>query len=415
MKFGGASVKDAAAIRNVAAIITEHQEQALLVVISAMDKTTNHLENLAYLARDGKEAEVKEQFAKIKRFHLKIVADLFGDKQAEVKSKVDAFLDKIERIVSGILMLEEFPPRTYDRIVSFGELLSTTVVAEYLKLADQEAVWIDARDYLKTDANYRQAGVIWSLTEANIRTQVMSLSRRGRALITQGFIGSTTDGKTTTLGREGSDYTASIFAHCLNASSLVVWKDVPGILNGDPRIRENTIKIDNLSYEEAVEMTFYGASVIHPKTIKPIFNKRIPLRVKCFLDTSLPGTVISEQTNPELVTSYIVKKNQVFIRIKPRDFSFMEEHLMQEVFYHVNKSGLKVNLLQNSAISLMLCVDNRPAVINAFEALLLDQFLVEIREGLKLNTIINFEKSDLANIEEAKMVQLQENKLYIVK
>ncbi len=415
MKFGGASVKDAAAIRNVAAIITEHQEQALLVVISAMDKTTNHLENLAYLARDGKEAEVKEQFAKIKRFHLKIVEDLFGDKQTEVKSKVDAFLEKIERIVSGILMLEEFPPRTYDRIVSFGELLSTTVVAEYLKFTEQEAVWIDARDYLKTDANYRQAGVIWSLTEANIRTQVMSLSRRGRALITQGFIGSTTDGKTTTLGREGSDYTASIFAHCLNASSLVVWKDVPGILNGDPRIRENTIKIDNLSYEEAVEMTFYGASVIHPKTIKPIFNKRIPLRVKCFLDTALPGTVISEQTNPELVTSYIVKKNQVFIRIKPRDFSFMEEHLMQEVFYHVNKSGLKVNLLQNSAISLMLCVDNRPAVINAFEALLLDQFLVEIREGLKLNTIINFEKGDLANIEEAKMVQLQENKLYIVK
>lgn len=415
MKFGGASVKDAASIRNVAEIIALHQEQALLVVISAIDKTTNHLESLAYLARDGKEQEAAEQFDKIKRFHLRIVADLFGDKQAEVKSKVDAFLERIGRLVSGILMLEEFPPRTYDRIVSFGELLSTTIVAGYLKSIEQEAVWIDARDYLKTDANYRQAGVIWSLTEANIRTQVMSLSRKGRALITQGFIGSTTDGKTTTLGREGSDYTASIFAHCLNASSLIVWKDVPGILNGDPRIREKTIKIDNLSYEEAVEMTFYGASVIHPKTIKPIFNKRIPLRVKCFLDVSLPGTVISELTNPELVTSYIVKKNQVFIRIKPRDFSFMEEHLMQEVFYHVHKSGLKVNLLQNSAISLMLCVDNRPAVINAFEALLLDQFSVEIREGLKLNTTINFEKNDLADIEDAKMVQLQENKLYIVK
>ncbi|MEL6844447.1 MAG: aspartate kinase, partial [Bacteroidota bacterium] len=252
-------------------------------------------------------------------------------------------------------------------------------------------------------------------TEANIRTQVMSLARQGRALITQGFIGSTTDGKTTTLGREGSDYTASIFAHCLNASSLIVWKDVPGILNGDPRIMKETIKIDNLSYEEAVEMTFYGASVIHPKTIKPIFNKRIPLRVKCFLDVSLPGTVISEQTNPEVITSYIVKKNQVFIRIKPRDFSFLEENLMQEIFAHVNKSGLKVNLLQNSAISLMLCVDNRPAVINAFEALLLDQFLVEIQEGLKLNTVINFGKKDLGDLDDAKMVQMQENKLYVVK
>ncbi|MEL7340449.1 MAG: aspartate kinase, partial [Bacteroidota bacterium] len=298
MKFGGASVKDAAAIRNAAEIIVQHQEHALLVVISAMDKTTNHLENLAYLARDGKETEAKEQFEKIKRFHLEIVKDLFADKDAEVKAKVEAFLEKIDRIVSGILMLEEFPPRTYDRIVSFGELLSTTIVAGYLNHIEKEAVWIDARDYLKTDANYRQAGVIWSLTEANIRTQVMSLARQGRALITQGFIGSTTDGKTTTLGREGSDYTASIFAHCLNASSLIVWKDVPGILNGDPRIMLETIKIDNLSYEEAVEMTFYGASVIHPKTIKPIFNKRIPLRVKCFLDVSLPGTVISEQTNP---------------------------------------------------------------------------------------------------------------------
>ncbi|MEL6650006.1 MAG: aspartate kinase [Bacteroidota bacterium] len=415
MKFGGASVKDAAAIRNAAEIIAQHQEHALLVVISAMDKTTNHLENLAYLARDGKETEAKEQFEKIKRFHLGIVKDLFADKETEVTAKVEDFLGRIDRIVSGILMLEEFPPRTYDRIVSFGELLSTTIVAGYLNHIEKEAVWIDARDYLKTDANYRQAGVIWSLTEANIRTQVMSLARQGRALITQGFIGSTTDGKTTTLGREGSDYTASIFAHCLNASSLIVWKDVPGILNGDPRIMKETIKIDNLSYEEAVEMTFYGASVIHPKTIKPIFNKRIPLRVKCFLDVSLPGTVISEQTNPEVITSYIVKKNQVFIRIKPRDFSFLEENLMQEIFAHVNKSGLKVNLLQNSAISLMLCVDNRPAVINAFEALLLDQFLVEIQEGLKLNTVINFGKKDLGDLDDAKMVQMQENKLYVVK
>jgi aspartate kinase len=415
MKFGGASVKDAAAIRNVAEIIIHHRDHPLLVVISAMDKTTNHLENLAYLARDGKEPEAFEQFQKIKRFHFGIIEDLFGEEKERVEQKVEPFLVKIERIVSGILMLEEFPARTYDRIVSFGELLSTTIVAEYLQWVKTDCTWIDARDYIKTDATYRQAEVIWSLTEANIRTLVQPQVRSGRVVVTQGFIGSTTNGKTTTLGREGSDYTASIFAHCLNASRLLVWKDVPGILNGDPRIRENTIKIDNLSYEEAVEMTFYGASVIHPKTIKPIFNKRIPLQVKCFLDRELPGTEISEQTNQKVITSYIVKKDQAFIKVKPRDFSFMEEQLMQEVFNHIYKSGVKVNLVQNSAISLMLCMDNKASAIREFEALMLDQFLVEISKGLELHTMINFNAENLKEIDGAKMVQLHENKLYVVR
>ncbi len=415
MKFGGASVKDAASIRNVVEIILHHRQHPLLVVISAMDKTTNHLENLAHLARDGKEEAALAQFGKIQRFHLEMVRELFGEESPAIEKKVEAFLLKIERIVSGILMLEEFPPRTYDRIVSFGELLSTTIVAEYLKWIKQDCSWIDARDYLKTDANYKQAGIIWSLTEANIRTMVEPLVRSGRVVVTQGFIGSTTDGKTTTLGREGSDYTASIFAHCLNASRLLIWKDVPGVLNGDPRIRENTVKIDNLSYEEAIEMTFYGASVIHPKTIKPIFNKRIPLNVKCFLDVNLPGTEISDKTNKQVITSYIVKNDQVFIRIRPRDFSFMEEQLMQEVFNHIYKSGVKVNLVQNSAISLMLCVDNKAPDIRAFEALLLDQFLIEIAKGLELHTMINFTPENLKEIDGAKMVQLHENKLYVVR
>lgn len=415
MKFGGASVKDAPSIRNAVEIMIHHRQQPMLVVLSAMDKTTNHLENLAYLARDGKQEAALEQFEKIKNFHMGVVEELFGDSAGEIKKKIESFLVKIERIVSGILMLEEFPPRTYDRIVSFGELLSTSIVAEYLKFVKQDSIWLDARDYLKTDANYRQAGVIWSLTEANIRTMVEPQIRSGRVVVTQGFIGSTTDGKTTTLGREGSDYTASIFAHCLNASRLLVWKDVPGILNGDPRIRENTIKIDHLSYEEAIEMTFYGASVIHPKTIKPIFNKRIPLNVRCFLDVNLPGTEISEKTNPKLITSYIVKQDQVFIRIRPRDFSFMEEQLMQEVFNHVYKSGVKVNLVQNSAISLMLCVDNKAPDIRAFEALLLDQFLIEITQDLKLHTMINFTAENFSEMEGAKMVQLHENKLYVVR
>jgi aspartate kinase len=234
-------------------------------------------------------------------------------------------------------------------------------------------------------------------------------------LITQGFIGSTLDGNTTTLGREGSDYTGSIFATALGADSLTVWKDVPGILNADPRLRDHTVKIDHLSYEEAVEMTFYGATVIHPKTIKPMFNRGIPLHVKSFLDVDAPGTVISQQTNATQITSYIIKQRQAFISMKPRDFSFMEERLMQTIFDYIYKSGLKVNLVQHSAISLMLCVDHKPAVMSEFSSLLLDRFEVEHREGLKLYTVLNFQVKDLKEAAGAVMVQQHENKLYFLK
>lgn len=416
MKFGGASVKDAPSIQNVGNIIRQHLNEPLVVVVSAIDKTTNNLETLAYLARDNKQEEALEQFRKIRRFHIHLIHDLIGqDHLHRVQERVRVFFDEIERIVQGILLLEEFPPRIYDRIVSYGELLATRIVAEYLDSIGQEVVWLDARKLVKTDANYRQAGVIWSLTEENIRKEVGPLLKPGSVVIVQGFIGSTTDNHTTTLGREGSDYTGSIFAHCLNASRFSVWKDVPGVLNGDPRIRENTIKLDNLSYEEAVEMTFYGASVIHPNTIKPIFNKGIPLHVKTFKDVSLPGTVISEKTNPEVITSYILKKEQAFVRIKPKDFSFMEERLMREVFDHIYKSGLKVNLVQNSAISLMLCVDDKEGPLSDFEALLLDRFSVEIRKGLSLHTFINYSDKDLEGSSAAVMMQQHENKLFLVK
>ncbi len=420
MKFGGASVKNPDAIRNVARIIKRFSASPLLVVISAIDKTTNHLEDLAHLARDGREAEAFAQFEKIKSFHLQLLDDLFaeaeiaGNDLAQPLQKVQQLFTEVERIVQGILLLEEFPARTYDRIVSYGEILSTTIVAEYLRVKGQETRWADARKLIKTDATYKQAGVIWTLTEDNIRRDILPHLRAGSVTITQGFIGSTTDGKTTTLGREGSDYTASIFAYCLAAESLTVWKDVPGILNGDPRIRQETIKLEKLSYEEAVEMTFYGATVIHPKTIKPIFNRHIPLHVKSFLDIEAPGTTISEEVNPVVVTSYILKKDQTYIRIKPKDFSFMEELLIREVFDHLYISGVKLNLVQNSAISLMLCVDTKPQNRD-FESLLLDKFEVEMKAGLHLHTIVHFSVKDLKEAADAVMVQQHDNKLFIVK
>jgi aspartate kinase len=416
MKFGGASVKDAAGIRNVAEIIRLHLGSPCLIVVSAMDKTTNHLESLAFLARDNREAEAKAQFQRIRDFHASQVAELFGaEAQAGVLQRIAPYFSEMERMVTGILMLEEFPARIYDRIVAYGELLSTVIVAEYAAYAGMDSLWLDAREIVKTDANWKQAGVIWTLTEENIRLRVRPQLKAGRAVFVQGFIGSTPDGHTTTLGREGSDYTGSIFAHCLDAESLTVWKDVPGILNGDPRIRAQTVKLDKLSYEEAVEMTFYGASVIHPKTIKPLHNKGIPLRVKCFLDPSLEGSVISHETQQERVSSYIVKKAQSLLRITPRDFSFMEERLMQEVFDYIYKCNVKVNLVQQSAISLMLCVDSREAENSDLLSLLMDKFQVEKQDGLELSTILNFTEADLAGGEGALLRQQQGSKLFLVR
>ncbi len=416
MKFGGASVKNAEAIRNVGKILEAYQDKPLLIVVSAMNKTTNHLENLAFLARDGKEKEAFEQFEKIKKFHLTHVEDLFqGEQKEEVAKKVMGHIHTIGRILNGILQLEEFPPSVYDRIVSHGEVLSTVLVSEYLIKNGSDCHWLDASRLIKTDANYKEAGVIWSLTEEKVEQEVRPLLKAGRILVTQGFIGSTTSGKITTLGREGSDYSGSIFAHCLDAESFTVWKDVKGILNADPRLREDTIKHAELSYEEAVEMTFYGASVIHPKTIKPIYTKNIPLHVKCFQDISEEGTTISREARPKDITSFIVKKNQALLHIKPIDFSFMEEQLMNDVFELVYKSGVKVNLVQNSAISLSLCVDNNVAHRSNLESMLYDDFVIETFTDLKLYTVLKFKIIHLKEAADALMVQQQGSNLFYVK
>lgn len=416
MKFGGASVKNADAIRNVGRILENFSEEALLIVVSAMDKTTNHLENLAFLARDGKEQEAIGQFKKIKQFHLTHVEELFeDDHKEEVKKKVNKHFETIEKIVNGILMLQEFPPSVYDRIVSHGEVLSTVLVSEYLISRQRDCLWVAASKLIKTDANYKEAEVIWSLTEENIQKEIKPLMQKGRVIVTQGFVGSTTSGKTTTLGREGSDYTGSIFAYCLDAESLSVWKDVKGVLNADPRIRPEAIKHDELTYEEAVEMTFYGASVIHPKTIKPIYSKNIPLHVKCFQDVKENGTTISTQAKASQIPSYIIKKKQAVLIIKPKDFSFMEEQLMNYVFEMVYKSGLKVSLVQNSAISLSLCVDDVPPRRSNLISMLLDKFNVEIHRDLKLYTVLKFKLINLKDANDSIMVQQQGQNLFYVK
>lgn len=415
MKFGGASVKDPAGIRNVTSIIAAHRNQPCVVIVSAMDKTTNELERLAALAQIGDEAGALAQFERVANFHNRAAAELFEGKIPEdVAAQLSGLLTEVQRIVQGILLLGEFSAQTYDRIVAYGELLSSVVLAGYADAQLGAVTWLDARQLIRTDATHKQANVIWSLTEENIRTQVLPRLAVGKTYIVQGFIGSTPDGKMTTLGREGSDYTAAIFANCLGAEALTVWKDVPGVLNGDPRTMVGTVKIDALSYHEAVEMTFYGATVIHPKTIKPLYAKQIPLRVKSFKDMTLPGTTVSQQPDSRQTTAYIAKKNQVFLKIQPKDFSFMEEGIMSEVFRFVYKSGVKINLVQNSAISLLLCVDHTPTELADFESLLLDGFAVEKSTGLTLHTILNFTPQDVRRAADAVMVQQHGRQLSIV-
>lgn len=418
MKFGGASVKNADAVRNVSRIIRSFLPgNGLLVVISAMDKTTNHLEKLAWAAKDNREEETWRKFRSIRDFHHGMVDELFPPGDLPVRDKLGEYFAQIERIIRGILLLEEFPDRTYDRIVAFGELLSTCIVTHYLQQEGLRATCPDARTLVKTDATHMGASVIWSLTRQNIQAHIPPLLRAHDVVITQGFIGSTMEGHVTTLGREGSDYTASIFAACLEAESVTVWKDVRGILNGDPRIEAETVKLDALSYERAVEMTFYGASVIHPKTIKPLRNAGIPLYVKCFKDTSEAGTVIglaSEVNQASGICSRILKPNQTLLRIKPLDFSFMDERLLGRVFTRIAKAHVQINLVQISAISLTLCATHVHSAIEEFESLLLDEFKVERREGMVLETYIDYSDHELERAKNALLSQISEGKLLLV-
>lgn len=414
MKFGGASVKDAENVKNVAQIILAHQNYASLIVISAMDKITNELETLAELAEQGKESESQEQYQKIHDFHLKIVNELFASapEQAEKCAvALQTYFQEMQRTVKGILYLNEFPPLTYDKIVSFGELLSTTIVYHYLKTLSKEAIFWDARRLIRTDMRYGQGKVIWSLTQENINNQLLNSLKPNGIVITQGFIAATIAGKTTTLGREGSDYSAAIFAYCLNAEKMIVWKDVPGILNADPRIKPDAIKIDQLSYHQAVEMTFYGATVIHPKTIQPLYNKNIPLYVKSFKDTSLSGTCISTEKDTKEIPKYIIKGKQTFVQITPKDFSFMDEAHLQLIFQQANQVGLKVNLSQTSAISLFLSVDENAHPLQKFEAGLTESFHFSFKKDLVLHTVLNYQEEDKALTNNALIAQYSGNKM----
>lgn len=402
-KFGGASVKDADAIRNVAAILNRYKEEQLMVVVSAMGKTTNALEEVVYAYYD-KKGNVEAVLEKVKATHYAIMKELFETGHPIFDSVNDTFVE-IEWII------EDDPSETfdylYDQIVSVGEMLSSKILAAYLNTINLPTTWLDARDVIATDNTYREAQIQWTETVERMKTTVPNLLAKGMVL-TQGFIGGTSENFTTTLGREGSDYTAAICSYCLDAESMTVWKDVPGILTADPRLFENVTKLDRLSYREAIEMTYYGAKVIHPKTIKPLQNKLIPLFVKSFIAPDDDGTIIMEAIDQRYPPMVVVEKHQTLIHVSRKDFSFVEEESLSELFTLFKTHRIKVNLMQNSAISFTICVDTNTSRIAKLMKDVETDYKVVINEDLELVTIRHYTPEIIAELKRGKMVLLEE-------
>jgi len=413
MKFGGAALKSAASIQNAGTIILSAQKP-LLVVVSAMDKTTNHLEKLAFYAERQDEESVHKQLDFIIQFHESIKKELFPKSHPLLEKDLSAMYEGIRKTVTGILMLEDFPASAYDKIVSYGELLSSYFLAAYLATIGLNPTWMDARKLILTGSQFRKAEVLWTETQENIRTQVLPIIQNNGLIITQGFIAGSSNGKTVTLGREGSDYSAAIFAACLGANALTVWKDVPGIMNADPKSDQKAEVFSGLSYYTAVEMTFYGATVIHPKTIKPLENAGIPLKVRSFLSPESLGTQIDRRHDEPQLTVHMVKKNQCLIRLRTRNYSFMDHIALGEVFQRIASDGLQVNLVQSSAVELLLCCDAEENILPGFISGLDELFDAEIIRNLQLNTHLRYRSSDIPLEEEVLLVQRTDKDLHWV-
>ena len=392
-KFGGASVKSAEGVKNISGILKQYSEQ-IIVVVSAMGKTTNAMELITEHYAAEREDEIRHYFDQIKGYHLGIIDELFGDTRPEARRDVASLFDDLAlRLGKPPTLNYDFD---YDQIVSYGELISSRIVAHFLAACGIPSIWKDIRRSIKTDDTWREARVAWQLTEELVKKDFSFDD--ARALVTQGFLGSTINDMTTTLGREGSDFTAAILGHVLKADRVVIWKDVPGVLNADPKWFDDTVLLRQLSYLDAIELAYYGASVIHPKTIKPLQNRNINLFVKSFLQPEAEGTLIGNLTYEKLVPSFIFKMNQVLMRISPRDFSFIDEDNLQTIFSILNKYSVKINMMQNSAVQFYICTnyDKRklPMIVDELDA----RFKLSYETGLELITIRYFDQSTIDRV-----------------
>lgn len=397
-KFGGASVKDAESVKNVAVVLESQGFEKCLLVVSAMGKTTNALEKVVeyYFAKEDYHAEIE----KVKQNHLDISNGLFQENHP-VFAEISLFFDDIE----SFLRRNKSPNYNfvYDQVVSCGEMISSKILSEYLNDIQFKNTWLDARDYIKTDSSYREGNIDWEETQKNI-----SALNPQNSYVTQGFIGSESNNFTVTLGREGSDYSAAVFAYCLDAEAMTIWKDVPGVMTGDPRKFKNVSLLSNISYEEAIEMAYYGASVIHPKTLQPLQQKNIPFYVKSFLDPSKPGTKVGNTDKNRFEESYILKDNQHLMRIATRDFSFIAEEHLSQIFALLAKYKIKISLMQNSAISLALCLEDKYNHIDELNKELQMGFDSEMVKNVSLFTVRNANLEDINKFYENKNILLEQ-------
>jgi aspartate kinase len=412
-KFGGASVKDAAAVKNVAHILKKFPNENIIVVISAMGKITNALERLTDACFYRKE-DPNIILEEIKKYHFNIIEELFPDPNHSVYNEISNTFVELDWAI------EEDPSPDYnydyDKIVSMGEIISTKIISAYLNETGVSNKWKDVRGFIQTDNTYREGKVDWELTQELVDKDLAPALRKeeGMIIITQGFLGGTSENFTTTLGREGSDYTAAILAYTTNAESVTIWKDVPGVLNADPKWFDETKKLDQISYQDAIELAYYGATVIHPKTIKPLQNKKIPLYVKSFLKPEESGTVINDVQTPLPIPCFIFKINQVLLSISPKDFSFIMEENLSEMFNLFAERQVKVNVMQNSAISFSISIDNDERKISDLIKTLQKQYRVLYNEGLELITIRYYDQATIDRVTVDKKILLEVKSRYTV-
>ena len=405
-KFGGASVNSVERVKNVADILKFYPNEKILVVISAMGKTTNALEKVVDAFYDGKKEEALQLFQQVKQQHLNTAKYLLVTNALVCETQLNSFFTEAE------WLLYDKPVRDYDyyydQVVCIGELLSTSIVSHYLNEIGINNKWIDVRDVFRTDDNFRDAGIDWQVTRKNVNDQIVKLFNDFDIVLTQGFIGSTDENESTTLGREGSDYSAAVFANLLNAEGQTIWKDVTSVMNADPKQFPDATGIHELNYNEVIEMAYYGAQVIHPKTIKPLQNKNIPLYVKCFLDPALPGTVIHNKLLKNLPPIIVIKEKQAMIELSSKDFSFIEEKPIADLFHLFEKLKIKPNLTQNAAISMICVFDDRPDKIEKLALAASEFFDITVTKGLTLLTIRYYTKEIYNKLTEGKKMLLQQ-------
>lgn len=401
-KFGGASVRDAAAIENLRNILQRYPEDPLAVVISAIGKTTNFLEKTldAYYHRPQEALRMADE---LQQHHERIAQGLLAEPEA-LNATIRPLFDKLRtRLKTQHSNNYDFD---YDQIVSYGELLSTTLISEYLNQSGVSNTWLDARRLMRTDSTYREGHILWDATTAQIRDAVSG--QENRIVITQGFIGGTAECLTTTLGREGSDFSAAVMAYALDAESLTIWKDVPGLLNADPKRFPDAVRLPRIPYEEAVELSFYGASVIHPKTLKPLQNKGIPLYVKSFFRPDDEGSVITACTVFSETPSFIVKDRQTLITISPRDFSFMDVDNLSEIFSQFSTFRIRINMMQNSALSLSVCTESDKNRVRRCMDALKERYKVKYNEDVDLVTIRHYNQEAIDRVLAGREVLLEQ-------